>query len=681
VNFFKHQQQARRSTRLLVVLFILAVLVIAALVGVVGWFYHASPLQYLGASTALLVRQNSTDDLLYRACVWAGTALVMMMVASCWRIWQLRQGGSRIAKEMGATRIPGDTTKPLLKRLYNVTEEIAIASRVPMPRLYLLEDEAGLNAFAAGYSLNDSAIIVTRGLLERLNRDELQAVIAHEFSHIQNGDMRLNIRLIGLAYGILALSLLGKSFLVAVFDLKYPWHRKKSEEREPQGEVGGYFLVLVGALLAVIMIAIGSIGVLFARLIKAAISRQREFLADASAVQFTRQKKGLAGALKKIGGLQQGSYLDNRVMAEEVSHMLFCQGQKFSDWFATHPPLLLRIRRLEPGFRPARLEQLRKNWAANPPDGLAEDVALGFADADSQGSVDADTQDSPPIEEATPVRAPVSTSPPPAEPHERDRLRQSLYQPANPIPETLRLLAHDEKNAPFLLLALLLDKSEGISRHQYDAIEAHLGTESAFRVRELTLKPMQPLALSQRLPLAIMAFPALHGLSRAKREALRRCMEALAHADEHISLFGYCLSRLLQTQLDALEQPRQSLFGKRKLAQVKEPLATLLAVVARAGNLDDENAARRAWLAGWHALFAQDNRRYQPPAGVLVLDTVWQALDGLDAISKELLVEAVIACICHNRKLNVAEADLLQTLCGILHCPLPELLQTGYGHE
>jgi len=670
MNFFEHQRQARRSTYLLIALFILAVLVISALIGGLVWYYNAHR-----ASHALNLGEDVTA--LTWGVIWGVSTLVVIVLESLRRIWQLRQGGARVATEMGAVPILSDTRTPLLKRLYNVTEEVAIASRVPMPRLFWLENEAGLNAFAAGYTQNDAAVIVTRGLLERLNRDELQAVIAHEFSHIQNGDMRLNIRLIGLVHGILAISLLGKSYFASVFDLQYPWQRSKSARKEDEGNAAaaGFSLALIGAVLALLAISIGSIGVLFARLIKAAISRQREFLADASAVQFTRQKVGLAGALKKIGGLKQGSYLQNTAVAEEVSHMLFSQGLKLTDWFATHPPLLERICRLEPGFRPARLDKLRQDWTNNPPDGLAEDITLGFASVDTEVADKAESIGETKINPLAPIAAQKS------EPLESDLLRQSLYQPANAVPEALRELAHHETNAPFLLLALLLDSIDTISRNQYDAIEAQWGTDNAFRVRELSRKALQSLPLSQRLPLAIMAFPALHRLDQKKRRAFSRCIEALSHADGHISLFSYCLSRLLQTQIHSLEQPRERLFGKRKLATVKEPLATLLAVIAWAGNLNNADTARRAWLLSWHQLFPTDNRSYQAPDNVLVLDTVWQPLDSLDAISKELLIAAMITCIRHNRILNVAEADLLHTVCGILHCPLPELLQTGYAHE
>jgi len=651
MNFFEHQKQARRSTLLLVGLFIAAILLICTLIGGLTWWVLA---RYYGE-----YRVFYTSHILKWSMIWAAGTLVLIVLGSLWQMWQLRQGGESVARKMGAVPILFDTHEPLLKRLYNVTEEMAIASRVPMPRLFWLENEAGLNAFAAGYTVNDAAVIVTRGLLERLNRDELQAVIAHEFSHIQNGDMRLNIRLIGLIHGILVINLIGMRMLEQ--------QSRQSTQQKNAWAVG---------LMALLVIIIGSVGVLFAHLIKAAVSRQREFLADASAIQFTRQKKGLAGALKKIGGLDQGSLLQDTAVAEEVSHMLFSQGLKSMNWFATHPPLLERIRRLEPDFRPSMLDQLHKDWTDNPPDGLAEDEALGFA-SPSPAMSEAQAHPAPILLHPDSVKTDlVKTSD--TAPLSSDLLRQNRYQPPTELPEALRELAHNEANAPFLLLALLLDREEGISRHQFNAIEAQWGTQSAFRVRELSRQALQSLPASQRLPLAIMAFPALHSLSTPKQQAFSRCMEAISHADDHISLFSYCLSRLLQTQIRSLQNPRERLFGKHKLADVKEPLASLLAVVAWAGNVNNVDAAQRAWLASWQQLFPTDKRSYQAPDNVLVLDTVWQPLDSLDAISKEQLLEAVMTCICHNRMLNVAEADLLRTICGILHCPLPELLQTGY---
>ena len=268
--------------------------------------------------------------------VTAGT-LAIMGLASLYRAATLAHGGGQVARLLGATQVTGEGADPLQRRLVNVVEEMALAAGVPVPEIYILEQEAGINAFAAGVTPADAAITVTRGALERLDRAELQGVIAHEFSHILNGDMRLNQQLIGLSFGILVLSLVGRWLL-------------RSARFARRGRNSGQ-----GAALAIglALMVIGAIGVLCSRLIKAAVSRQRERLADASAVQFTREPEGLAGALKKIAGY--GARITS-VDTEEVAHMLFERSSSsFSGWFATHPPLLERIRALEPNFDPRDL--------------------------------------------------------------------------------------------------------------------------------------------------------------------------------------------------------------------------------------------------------------------------------------------------------------------------------------
>ncbi|WP_227978195.1 M48 family metallopeptidase [Arenimonas daejeonensis] len=281
-------------------------------------------------------------------------SLGIIGVASLYRISSLRAGGAAVARQMGGTPVPEDTHDFHYRRLRNVVEEIAIASGVPVPQIFVLEEEAGINAFAAGYATSDAAVAVTRGALDRLNRDELQGVIAHEFSHVLNGDMRLNIRLMGMLFGILALAIIGRKVL--------QHGRGNSKDAAP---------VMLAALG---LLVIGYVGMFFGRLIKAGVSRQREFLADSSAVQFTRQTAGLAGALKKIGGLQEGSKLASRD-TEEVAHMLFGDGVGYSSLFATHPPLLARIQALEPAFKPQAFEDLAARWQMHPPSGLDEDAA------------------------------------------------------------------------------------------------------------------------------------------------------------------------------------------------------------------------------------------------------------------------------------------------------------------
>ena len=352
MNFFEHQAAARRASTRLVVLFALAVIGIVAAVDLVVWVvYGAVPTDPAG----------SGGNTLGAMAVASLATVAIIVLGSLYRIASLRGGGDQVALQLGGTPVPEDTTDFNLRRLRNVVEEIAIASGVPVPRIYILEHEQAINAFAAGYSPADAVVAVTRGALERLNRDELQGVIAHEFSHILNGDMRLNVRLIGVLFGILVLAIIGRKVLQF-------------------GHVGGRDNRGAAAVIfaALIAMAIGYIGLFFGRMIKAGVSRTRETLADASAVQFTRQTHGLAGALKKIGGLGEGSRLNDRGDAEEVSHMLFGDGLGLSGLFATHPPLLKRIQALEPSFKGEQLEALQKRWMAAPPNGLEEDLQLGL---------------------------------------------------------------------------------------------------------------------------------------------------------------------------------------------------------------------------------------------------------------------------------------------------------------
>src|SRR5919198_2779076 len=349
MNFFERQHQVRKLSRRLVLLFALAVLGIVAVVdaaAVVAFGLHKLPAVNL---VTVLVVISLVVMLLIGACSWIRTLLLR------------GGGGGKVARQLGGQYVPEDTTDPRLRRLRNVVEEMAIASGVPVPEVYVLPDEPGINAFAAGWSTGDAAIAVTRGCLEQLNRDELQGVIAHEFSHVVNGDMRLNIRLMGILFGILALAVIGRFLL-------WGGSGRRSKNAAP------LLLVALAALIA------GYVGVFFGRLIKAAVSRQREYLADASAVQFTRQTEGLTGALKKIGGLPTGSKMSNGKV-EDVSHMLFGDGLKLSSWFATHPPLPDRIKVLDPTFDPAQLEALAQHWSQAPPNGMAEDHALGLTPA------------------------------------------------------------------------------------------------------------------------------------------------------------------------------------------------------------------------------------------------------------------------------------------------------------
>ena len=340
VNFFERQREVRRVSTRLVFLFA------AAVIGIV-----------VSVNVVLLIALNlSNTPPQHIATVIVATTVVTLIaigLAALFRTIALRGGGGVVARAAGGVLVPTDTQDPQLRRLRNVVEEIAIASGVTVPEIYILPQEKGINAFAAGWTPADAAVAVTRGSLERLNRAELQGVIGHEFSHVVNGDMRLNIKLMGLLFGILFLAVIGRGFTQAGF--------LSGGGRDDNRDSNALPLVLFG----IALVGVGFIGVAAGRLIQSAVSRQREYLADASAVQYTRQTSGIVGALAKIAGLEEGSTL-RTPKRDEVGHMLFGSGTSLTSLFATHPPLTDRIRVLDPSFDQAKLEQLARQWAAAP---------------------------------------------------------------------------------------------------------------------------------------------------------------------------------------------------------------------------------------------------------------------------------------------------------------------------
>ncbi|MCX7033678.1 MAG: M48 family metallopeptidase [Arenimonas sp.] len=634
MNFFERQDQARRQSKRLVLLFVAAVLAIVVTVDVI----------------VLLVGGGFSEDTLPGAR-WAAVAatslatLGVIGVASMYRISSLRAGGAAVARRMGGTPVPEDTHDFHYRRLRNVVEEIAIASGVPVPQIFVMEEEAGINAFAAGYATSDAAVAVTRGALDKLNRDELQGVIAHEFSHVLNGDMRLNIRLMGVLFGILVLGIVGRKVL-------------------QHGRIGsdskGALPVMAVALGLVV---VGSIGMLFGRMIKAGVSRQREFLADSSAVQFTRQTKGLAGALKKIAGVGEGSKLASRD-TEEVAHMLFGDGVGYSSLFATHPPLVARIQALEPSFKADALVDLAARWQMHPPSGLDEDQALGLDSRSSPSLPDdrAQMQVTPPA-----VVAQVGA------PQANDYARAGALVKA--IPEVLKRAAHERDEAVPLLYGLLMAPPGKVR----DAQQYELSARQDERVSRQALDYADRLADLPRilcLPLAAMAMPALRRRPRPELEKFMDGCFALTHADGKVSLFEYSLGRLLRVQVhDALDPAGTWVAGDRRLAHCADQAITLMALLAQAGH-DDPGAAMRAYLAGMALVFPRANAPYRPPTDPMrAMDEAWPVLDRVEPRGKELLIEGLVAAVSHDGRICVAEAELLRVVCASLHCPLPPMLE------
>jgi Zn-dependent protease with chaperone function len=661
MDFFERERHVRAASRRLVVLFVLAVLGITALVNV--------------AVIAAAVSQGkaTAQDLIGTSVLVSGAVLLIIGGVSVVKTLSLRQGGGvKVAESLGGVPLPDIPTDPKLKRYRNVVEEIAIASSTPVPVLYYLPEEAGINAFAAGYTPADAAVCVTQGSLDRLNRDELQGVIAHEFSHIVNGDMRLSIRLIGVLAGILALWVVGHTVLYAGRTLTLLFGRSRDRVTGAIAATGVGLLVL-----GIVVLVAGWLGVFFGRLIKAAFSRQREYLADASAVQFTRQTSGLTGALKKIGGLEAGSQLRSP-KTENVSHMLFGEGKKAAALYATHPPLLQRIQVLEPGFTPSNLDELRKSWSAQPPDGMQEDYRMGLVDAPVAQAAAPVAQAAPAVSQAPAVQQ--------AAPRRVDA-REYTASVGNPtsasyeagarirkaIPEHLADLAHNPTTAVPLIYGLVFDRSQDIRNVQYGIVAQYHGRQMADEAWRCGAQ-LADLDPSLRLPLASIAFPSLRSRSEAQTRLITSVLRELIHAEGQVNVFEYCLGTLVFVGLhETLTSVSPWSDRRQNLASAQNAVCCLIAVLAQTAN-SDPAAAAAAFQAGVSVVYPQARIPLLPVQGVLALEQVWPVIDGLEGNDKATLIAAVVTTITADRVVTEEESELLRTVCGVLHCPVPPVV-------
>lgn len=655
MDFFERERHVRAASRRLVVLFVLAVLGITALVNVAV------------IAAAVSQGQATAKDLIGTSVLVSAAVLLIIGGVSIVKTLSLRQGGGvKVAESLGGVPLPDIPTDPKLTRYRNVVEEIAIASSTPVPKLYYLPEEAGINAFAAGYTPADAAVCVTQGSLDRLNRDELQGVIAHEFSHIVNGDMRLSLRLIGVLAGILALWVVGHTVLYAGRMMTLVFGRSRDRVSGALGATGLGLLVL-----GFVVLVAGWLGVFFGRLIKAAFSRQREYLADASAVQYTRQTSGLTGALKKIGGLEAGSQLRSP-KTENVSHMLFGEGKKAAALYATHPPLLQRIQVLEPGFTRTNLDELRKNWSAQPPDGLQEDYRMGFADAPAPQAASAVTQAAPAASQAAPRRVDAreytaAVGNPTAASYEAGaRIRKA-------IPENLADLAHNPTTAVPLTYGLVFDRNQDVRNVQYGIVARYHGRQMADESWRCGAE-LANLDPSLRLPLASIAFPNLRNRSDAQTQLVTAVLRELIHAESQVNVFEYCLGTLVFVGLhETLTSASPWSNRRQNLASAQNAISCLIAVLAQTAN-SDPSAAAAAFQAGISVVYPQARIPLLPVPGVLALEQVWPLIDGLEGNDKATLIAAVVTTITADRVVTEEESELLRTVCGVLHCPVPPVV-------
>jgi len=641
VDFFTHQDRARRKTGQLVGLFVLAVILIllavnAAVGGAWLLFGAKATTQGLAESGA-----RGIDPALVGIVTLATLAVIGL--GTLYRMLQLSRGGRAVAELVGARPLDPSTGEPAERRLLNVVEEMSIASGVPVPAVYVMDDEQGINAFAAGFSPTEAVIAVTRGTLDSLNRDELQGVIAHEFSHIFNGDMRINIRLLGVLNGILIIGAIGLHVLRGL--------GRGGVRVRSSGRGGGGAGVALVALVAVALAVIGYIGLFFGRLIKAAVSRQREFLADASAVQFTRNPSGIAGALNKIRLHTGGALVADR-HAEELSHMFFGQAMRlrlFSHLLATHPPLEERIRRIDPSFDMKSTEPAEPRPAAAVeavPEASSGLSAGGGASAPSEA---VDSVGNPDVRHATYAAA-----------------LHAL------IPDEVLDRVRREDGARAAVCALLLSSEAKIRNAQLEILR-HRETGGFADQAEAVAGALEPIGPRVRLPLLDLATPALRRLAAHRRSSLLETVNTLIAADGKVSLGEYLLQLLLALRLDESAERAEPVRFKI-LDPVLPDCALLLSLLAQVGNRNDSDA-ESAFARGTQMLGI--NGATPPQRGFHRIGDLNRALRRLRGLSFALRKRVVAACsetVLADGRATDAETEFLRAACEFIDCPMPPLL-------
>lgn len=645
MNFFRAQEHARKQTRVLILLFVLAVfsliLITTICVAIFVWYSDLmhrtdTPPGFWPALQHILLNLGVNKFAWIVAIIGGSVGLT-----SLFRWQDLRQGGRVIAESVGGRLITTNTRDLTQRRLLNVVEEMALASGMPVPPVYLLAHERGINAFAAGVDLEDAVIGVTQGCLDALNREQLQGVIAHEFSHILNGDMRMNQKLVAILAGLMAINRIGRWML----------------EVGKEGERAGLFLVLLGLLFMVL----GWLGHFFGALIRSAVSRQREFLADASAVQFTRNPQGIGGALQVIGGYAERSRVTHH-RAHELGHFFFSAAyeRSLADLMATHPPLDERIRRVLPSWRgdylrpDPQIPQSMPEQSEHDPR-LNADGSIEFVPANATipfATIPVETRPQP---ELTP---PVSEPAPSTHPSVRDMDFAWLHRQAR-----------EPASAHLLVLALLLQQDAAL-RQQATQQLPELAAPDLHLLHAL-LQRMQSLPQDDHLPLLELCMPALKALSTPQYQTLRTQMSRLIHADSQVALFEWALFEIVRQYCDAHFGLRHAVTTHYKsLTSLEQYFICVLTKLVQLGSEHPE-ARQRAFAAGCQqAGLAEATPFPTEPCPPARFTHAARELARVAPLLKPRILKALIHAAKSDGQIKHQERQLITAISVMMDCPL-----------
>ena len=626
MDFFQHQAKAKSRTFLLVFLYSL---------GLLGLTIVVAATVLLCCSAGETETSGTETDPVAIMVLCVGGVLLLVLGGTWFKTVELSRGGGRaIAESLGGRQIFPSSTNSAERRLHNVVEEMALAAGIPVPALYIMDDEHSINAFAAGFSPNAAVIGVNRGTVELLTRDELQGVIAHEFSHILNGDMRMNLRLIGILFGLQLLTLIGY----------YTIRLGASAPRSTSSKKGGgaaVWLLLIGLGVMVI----GYIGVFFSALIKAAISRQREFLADASAVQFTRNPDGIAGALKKIGCPNVGSNL-NSERAAEASHLFFGNTSDFfslGGLLATHPDLTTRIKRIDPRFDgryPQRIEPVSfvnepKLSNVQPTVSSKQSVMERIGGLDMQNVLAAGA------------------------------LLQSMPQP-------VAISASNPLTAQAVFFALLLDAEETIRNRQLNHIRT-AGSEFLLNETVRLYPQIATMQEQEKIPTAQRVFSSLRAMTAAQYRQFSKVVDLLIAADQKMDLFEYTIKAMLLRDLDIyFGLVKQLCVRYTALEQVRLPVRTVVSFLAYSGH-ENRDDTEGAFSAAMKELGLSDVILPPDETTSMRFEQSLRTLAETSPVLKKQIFSAFMTCVWYDGKIVPKEAGLIRAIAAMLAIPIPML--------
>ncbi|MEI7945909.1 MAG: M48 family metallopeptidase [bacterium] len=627
-DFFEQQEQARKATFRLIVLYVMGVIATCVTL-------------HFALSAALSMGASSSEESFLKlalnpqfALFTLGITALIIVLTSVYKMASLRAGGSAVAQELGGREILNSSQDLLERRLLNVVEEMAIASGIAMPRVFVLDNEKGMNAFAAGFSSKDAAVAVTRGLLEIVQRDELQAVIGHEFSHVLNGDMRLNIRLVGILYGIFALAILGRVLIeIGLRSSSRSTSRKNNS-------------VAALAVVGIVCWLVGQIGFFFGRLIQSSISRQREYLADASAVQFTRNPLGLANALKLIGAT--GSRLSNP-NTSEVSHMLFASG--LESMFATHPPIVSRIRRLDNQFNGDFTEA--RNWIGK------RQAALAAMVSGAQSTEANDTTEA--LQNLYRV-IPGASIPIPGLEGGDSEIVGSAYA-LGWLQEADRKSLNDPIESVACICGALVSNDDELRERQMVLLPLISGHEDTLRQKADTWRlAMRSWSVSQRRKTCELAVSGLRNEAHGLRAKLATAIDAISRADDVVDPFEFAVGCMIRRRLlpdDTVAHARRAPVPPR---QIVNEIIEVLSAIALYGS-KDEARIRASLEAGLKRLLpfigAVEARTINQSIDTRKLDRALQQVEGLAPLIKREFMQACEVIILYDGEIFETEETFL----------------------